>query len=128
MASANIRKIVTIVEETRSEADRPIQPATRRAAAVAVIENPFAGRYVEDLEALMVIGEEWAHNWETRAWRTRHLASRGTSYGKAALVGENGGWNTLRPFCIKAWQTVTYVEKGAALVLSNKKRGGMGHR
>jgi len=58
MTTAKIRKIVTIVEETHNEADQPIRPATRRAAAVAVIENPFAGRYVEDLEALMVIGEE----------------------------------------------------------------------
>jgi len=58
MTTANIRKIVTIIEETHGEADKPIQPATRRAAAVAVIENPFAGCYVEDLEALMVIGEE----------------------------------------------------------------------
>ena len=58
MTTANIRKIVTIIEETHPEADKPIRPATRRAAAVAVIENPFAGCYVEDLKALMVIGEE----------------------------------------------------------------------
>ena len=55
MTTANIRKIITIVEETHTEADKPIRPATRRAAAVAVIENPFAGRYVEDLEALMAV-------------------------------------------------------------------------
>ena len=60
MTTAKIRKIVTIVEETHSEADQPIDPATRRAAAVAVIENPFAGRYVEDLDTLMVIGESLA--------------------------------------------------------------------
>ena len=58
MTTANIRKIVTIIEETHTEADKPIRPATRRAAAVAVIKNPFAGCYVEDLEALMVNGEE----------------------------------------------------------------------
>ena len=55
---AKIRKIVIIVEETRSEMGRPIDPPTRRAAAVAVIENPFAGRYVEDLADLVDIGEE----------------------------------------------------------------------
>ena len=43
MTTANIRKIVTIIEETHTEADKPIRPTTRRAAAVAVIENPFAG-------------------------------------------------------------------------------------
>ena len=31
--------------------DRAVDPPTRRAAAIAVIENPFAGRYVEDLSS-----------------------------------------------------------------------------
>ena len=52
--SAVIRKIVTVVEETRMEAGRDVAPPTRRAAAIAVIENPFAGRYVEDLAPLTV--------------------------------------------------------------------------
>ena len=55
---ARIRKIVTFVEETHTEMGRPVNPVTRRAAAAAVIENPFAGRYVEDLTELMEIGEE----------------------------------------------------------------------
>ena len=44
--------------ETRSDLGRPVSPPTRKAAAVAVIHNPFAGRYVEDLDALMEIGAE----------------------------------------------------------------------
>ena len=47
--SAVIRKIVTVVEETRMEMGKTVSPPTRRAAAIAVIENPFAGKYVEDL-------------------------------------------------------------------------------
>ena len=42
---ASIRKIVTFVEETRTEMGRAVDPPTRRAAAVAVIENPCAGKY-----------------------------------------------------------------------------------
>ncbi len=38
---AKIRKLVTVVEETRSEMGQKVDPPTRRAAAVAVIENPF---------------------------------------------------------------------------------------
>jgi len=53
-----IRKIVTFVEETRTEMGQPVNPPTRRAAAAAVVENPFAGKYVEDLTELMEIGEE----------------------------------------------------------------------
>ena len=56
--SAIIRKIVTVVEETHLEMGQTIAPPTRRAAAIAVIENPFAGRYVEDLSPLIAIGEE----------------------------------------------------------------------
>ena len=40
-----IRKLVSIVEETCSEQGRAVEPATRQAAAVAVIANPYAGRY-----------------------------------------------------------------------------------
>ena len=50
---ANIRKIATFLEETRTEMGRVVDPPTRRAAAVAVIENPCAGKYVEDLSELM---------------------------------------------------------------------------
>ena len=56
--SATIRKIVTVVEETHLEMGQAVTPPTRRAAAIAVIENPFAGRYVEDLSPLIAIGEE----------------------------------------------------------------------
>ncbi|HJT87742.1 MAG TPA: amino acid synthesis family protein, partial [Bryobacteraceae bacterium] len=55
---ARIRKLATFLEETRSEMGRGIDPPARRAAAVAVIENPCAGKYVEDLSELMDIGEE----------------------------------------------------------------------
>ena len=58
MSSAKIRKLVTFMDETHSEMGRTISPPTRRAAAVAIIHNPFASRYVDDLEELMVIGEE----------------------------------------------------------------------
>ena len=53
MANANIRKLVTIVDEIHSEMGKTINPPTRRAAAIAVIENPFAGFYQEDLEDLI---------------------------------------------------------------------------
>ena len=42
---ANIRKLVVQVDETRIEMGRTIDPPTRRAVAMAVIANPYAGRY-----------------------------------------------------------------------------------
>lgn len=44
---AVIRRIVVLVDEMHREMGRLIDPPVRRALAMAVIENPFAGRYVE---------------------------------------------------------------------------------
>src|SRR6202161_4183886 len=89
--SAIIRKIVTVVEETRLEMGQTVTPPTRRAAAIAVIENPFAGKYVEDLTPLIAIGEELGELLAKRAVAALGIdGSKAQSYGKAAAVGENG--------------------------------------
>jgi len=89
--SAVIRKIVTVVEETSMEMGQRVNPPTRRAAAIAVIENPFAGRYVEDLTPLITIGEELGELLAKRAVAALGIeGSKAHSYGKAAAVGENG--------------------------------------
>ncbi|MDF1551554.1 MAG: amino acid synthesis family protein [Deferrisomatales bacterium] len=86
-----IRKIVTIVEETRTEAGRPVHPPTRRAAAAAVIVNPFAGRYVEDLAELMQTGEELGALLGRKAVEALGIRpEQAESYGKAAIVGSQG--------------------------------------
>ena len=126
---AKIRKIVTFVEETRREMDKTIEPATRRAAAAAVIENPFAGRYVEDLSELIEIGEELGALLTERAVAALGIPGPSAeSYGKAAAVGENGELEhaaaVLHP---KLGTPVRRVlGKGAALIPSSKKRGGIG--
>jgi hypothetical protein len=130
MTIANIRKIVTVVEEVLTEMGQTISPPTRRAAAIAVIENPFAGKYVADLEELMAIGEELGALLGERCVQALGISpSEAQSYGKAALVGENGELEhaaaILHPRLGKPLRTA--VEKGAALVPSNKKRGPMGH-
>ena len=56
-----IRKIAVNIEETHHEIGRTISPATRKAVAVAVIENPFAGRYENDLTVLMDIAVSYTH-------------------------------------------------------------------
>ena len=84
--SAVIRKIVTVVEETHIEMGKMIAPPTRRAAAIAVIENPFAGRYVEDLSPLIAIGEELGELLSKRAVAALGIdGARAHSYGKAAI-------------------------------------------
>ena len=128
--SAIIRKIVTVVEETHLEMGQKVAPPTRRAAAIAVIENPFAGRYVEDLSPLIAIGEELGELLSKKAVAALGIdGAKAHSYGKAAAVGENGELEhaaaILHP---KMGAPVRKVlSKGAALIPSSKKRSGPGH-
>src|SRR5678815_5437942 len=83
--SAKIRKIATFMEETRSEMGQPVDPPTRRAAAVAVIENPCAAKYVADLSELMTIGEELGELLTARAVAALGIDPASVeSYGKDA--------------------------------------------
>ncbi len=51
-----IRQIVTIIEETRSESGIITDYPLRKVAAAAVIENPYAGAYHEDLSEAVQVG------------------------------------------------------------------------
>jgi Amino acid synthesis len=127
--SARIRKLIVIVEETKSEMGKPVEPPTRKAAAVAVIANPFAGQYEQDLKPLMDIGEELGGLLTQRAVAALGIpGGKAESYGKAAIVGEGGELEhaaaILHPQMGKPVRTV--LEKGAALIPSAKKMGGPG--
>ena len=127
--SADIRKIVVVVEETSTEMGRPVHPPPRRAAALAVIANPFAGLYVEDLSPLMAIGEELGELLTRRAVAALGIPGEAAqSYGKAALVGEDGELEhaaaLLHPRLGAPVRRV--LGRGAALIPSSKKRGGPG--
>lgn len=126
---ADIRKIVLVMDEVHREMGREISPPTRRAAAVAVIANPFAGTYVEDLSDLMDIGAEMGDLLGRKAVAALGIApAQAQSYGKAAMVGENGEIEhaaaILHPKLGAPLRAA--VEKGAALVPSSKKMGGPG--
>src|SRR5258708_387694 len=127
--AVQIRKLIPVVEEIRREAERAIPPPTRKAAAIAVIANPFAGAYVEDLEPLMAIGEELGELLGRQAVAALGIKpGEAESYGKAAIVGEDGELEhagaILHPRPGKPLRQA--VEKGAALGQSAKKRGGPG--
>jgi len=127
--TAQIRKIGVWVEETRREMGQDISPATRKAVAVAVIANPFAGRFVQDLTPLMDIGAELGALLGARCVAALGIApGQAQSYGKAAMVGEAGELEhaaaILHPKLGAPLRLA--VEKGAALVPSSKKMGGPG--
>lgn len=124
-----IRKITTTVEETRREIGREINPSVRKAVSVAVIENPFAGSYKEDLESLIVTGEKLGKLLGEKAVAALGVEpSQCESYGKAAMVGSAGELEHAAAILHPALGAPlrAAVEKGAALVPSNKKMGGCG--
>jgi hypothetical protein len=126
---SEIRKLIVSLEEVLTEEGRPVSPPQRTALAMAVITNPFAGEYVEDLEPLMEIGAELGGLLGKRCVEALGIApGEAQGYGKGAIVGENGGLEhaaaILHPRLGKPLRVE--VEKGEALIPSAKKRGGPG--
>jgi hypothetical protein len=87
--NVTIRRSYAILEVRHEEAGLPALPALRRVAAVAIVENPFAGRYVEDLtpmiEGSVPLGREIA-----RIALTAFGPHEVQSYGKGGVVGLAG--------------------------------------
>ena len=126
---AKIRKLAVNVEETHLEIGRKVDPITRKAVAVAVIENPFASSYQEDLSLLMEIGAELGTLLGRKCVEVLGITpEQAESYGKSAMVGENGELEhaaaLLHPKMGAPLRKE--VEKGAALVPSSKKMGSPG--
>jgi hypothetical protein len=96
---------------------------------MAVIANPYAGRYSENLDELIAIGEELGALLGQKCVQALGITpGQAHSYGKAAIVGEGGELEhaaaILHPKLGAPLRQA--VEKGAALVPSAKKCGGMG--
>lgn len=91
MTHPTIRKFVVQIEETLSAAGRPVEPPVRKATVAAVIANPFAGRYEEDLTPLYDVGRQIAATLAERAMLALGVeADEIEAYGKAAIVGLDG--------------------------------------
>ena len=84
-----IRRTFVVVEDRREEAGRVSNLPLRKVAAVAVVENPFAGRYVEDLKPMIEGSAPLGKELGALA-----LSAMGghdvQSYGKGGVVGLNG--------------------------------------
>jgi hypothetical protein len=124
-----LRKLIVQVDETRIEMGQTIDPPARRAVAIAVIDNPYAGRYEAKLDALIEAGEELGALLGNKCVEALGIRpGDAQSYGKAAIVGEAGELEhaaaILHPKLGAPLRAA--VEKGAALVPSAKKMGTLG--
>jgi hypothetical protein len=122
-----IRRFYTVVEEIREEGGRPLPRPARRVAVAAVLANPLAGRYVEDLTPLVTMGQELGALLAERAVAALN-GEAVESYGKAAIVGMDGEREhaaaLLHPTLGGPLRTA--VGGGKAIIPSAKKVGGPG--
>ena len=126
---SQIRKIIVQVDEVLQEAGQAVNPPTRRALAMAVIANPYAGKFSDNLDLLIAIGEELGGLLGERCVKALGIKpEEAQSYGKAAIVGEAGELEhaaaILHPKLGAPLRLA--VSKGAALVPSAKKQGTLG--
>jgi Amino acid synthesis len=127
--TVNIRKIVVMVDETHREMGQSVTPPTRRAVACAVIENPFVGRFVQDLTVLTDMGVELGDILTKKCLAALNLPpEQAESFGKAAIVGEGGELEHAAAILHPKMGTPVRAAllKGPALIPSAKKMGGLG--
>jgi hypothetical protein len=123
-----IRKIVTIVEEVFADGEKKVDKPIKKVAAIAVIKNPFAGKYEEVLDALIDIGDELGKILGEKAVEALGKGSAVDSYGKAAIVGEKGELEHAAAILHPKLGTPlrNAVGGGKAIIPSVKKLGRMG--
>lgn len=122
----NIRKSLVIRETIHGEGGGDCARPINRVAGLGIVANPFAGKFVQDLETLFDLGE--ALGQHLMAMMLAHLSGPAASYGKAAIVGVGGdlehGHALIHPKLGKAMREP--IGGGQALIPSAVKVGAAG--
>jgi Amino acid synthesis len=122
----HIRKSLLLRDTVASDMGKPAARPIVRALGMAVIGNPFAGRYVEDLTELFEAGR--AVGEQLMPELVRLLAGSPVSYGKGAIVGVDGefehGGACIHPMLGKPMRAA--VGGGKAVIPSNVKVAACG--
>jgi hypothetical protein len=122
-----IKRVLTFLDEVRSDSGHDVTPRLRKAAAVAIVDNPFANRFENDLSPLT--RESEAIGREICAIAVQLLSpDKAVSYGKAAVVGLNGEQEHGNAMLTTVFGNVMReaVGGGRAWISSMTKRGAPG--
>ena len=129
MSLLHIRKLVIQLEETLSDMGREVSPPSRKVTVAAVINNPYAGKYVEDLSPLYALGAEVAKVLGERGVQALGCQPNDVqSYGKGAIVGINGEIEHAAALIHPSFGAPVRaaVHEGKDIIPSTKKMGGPG--
>ncbi|HUA15341.1 MAG TPA: amino acid synthesis family protein [Verrucomicrobiae bacterium] len=129
MPEVVVRKKLTCVEEIFHEGGPVAADPLRRAAALAVIRNPFAGAYVASIDGFMddlkPLGLAMARSLVAALGGAQSIEG----YGKGAIVGSAGEIEHGALWHVPGGYAMREVLGGArAIVASTKKVGGLGTR
>jgi hypothetical protein len=129
MPKVELRKRLLLLEDIFHEGGPARDEPHRRGAALAVIRNPFAGRYEPDIQGFMDDLRPLGLDLATRLAEALGGADRIEGYGKASLVGAAGELEHGALWHAPGGYAMREVLNGArAIVPSTKKVGGMGAR
>ena len=120
-----IRRLLTIIEEQRIAGGAEVSPALVKVAAVAVIENPLAGKVAADVGPLVELGGELGELLAKRIFEVLPKADV-QSFGKAAIVGSAGELEHAAPLIYPTFgkRVREVYGRGRAVIPSTKKMGG----
>jgi hypothetical protein len=120
-----VRKWITQVEEVRRDGEKDTVRPIKKAVVAAILTNPYAGRWSEDLSELIDAGEVLARVFMQRAEEL--LGGNVQAYGKGGIVGENGEIEHIAALLHPKFGGPTReIAKGISILPSVKKRGGQG--
>lgn len=123
-----IRKIITVVEDMLADGEKKAAKPIRKAACIAVIKNPYAGTFQDDLTPLIDFSDEIGKVISERAVEALGVDRKPESYGKAAIVGEKGELEHAAALLHPKLGTPlrNAVGGGKSIIPSAKKMGKMG--
>ena len=129
MSLLDIRKIVVQLEEVQKEMGREVSPPSRKVTVAAVIKNPYAGQYVEDLEPLYDLGAEIGGLLAERGVQALGIEPDAVeAYGKGAIIGVDGEVEHAAAVMHPRFggPVRAAVDHGDDIIASTKKVGGPG--
>lgn len=127
MPEFKLRKLFVITEETHHDGGPSLTVPVKRSAAVAVVQNPFAGRYEENLQSAMDDLKPLGAMMSERLVEAMGGPDQVDAYGKGALVGADGElehgalWHVPGGYAMRG-----LIKPSNAIVPSAMKKGGVG--